>query len=151
MIIHGGEFNHILGNLVVNFNRELCFVPAALLIFYTTRHQKEVHQSALFLHLYNTQTNLHFKDSRSNSPPLNGIYNMTLSQFSDQSGHMFITPLLYQPDVTVTADSENPTRREEVKTEKVSDERNKLNRAKFTPHVIGFSLKFRNLDRTLHP
>ena len=76
---------------------------------------------------------------------------MTLSQFSDQSGRMFITPLLYQPDVTVTADSENPTRREEVKTEKVSDERNKLNRTMFTPHVIGFSLKFRNLDRILHP
>ena len=94
MIIHGGEFNHILGNLVVNF-RELCFVSCVADSQYDTmtQHQKEVHQSALFLHLYTTQTNSCFKDSRPNSLPLNEIHNnISLAEFSDQSGRMFITP-----------------------------------------------------------
>ena len=43
MIINGGEFNHVLGNLVINFNREHCFV-SALLTLIKTQRQKKVHQ-----------------------------------------------------------------------------------------------------------
>ena len=67
VLINGGQFHnthghHIShkGQVVININREHCFVSTLLILTDSnTQHQKEVQQSALFLQLCHTKTNLY--------------------------------------------------------------------------------------------